>query len=135
MACLVGAGLTPPARAATPAPAVDYTLHCEGCHLRDGAETPGRVPALAGALGRFARLPAGRAYLVRVPGVAQSSLDDAALAGLLNWVLLRFDPSGVPTSFSPYRPEEVGQLRRSPLIDVEGERERLLNPQPGASRP
>jgi hypothetical protein len=121
------------ARAASPA--IDYTVHCQGCHLRDGGETPGRVPALAGALGRFTRIPAGRAYLVRVPGVAQSPLDDAALAALLNWVLWRFDPGGVARDFSPYRAEEVGALRRTPLGDVAGERRRLLEELSQNARP
>ena len=77
---LAAAAFAFPARAASPA--IDYTVHCQGGHLRDGSATPGRVPALAGSLGRFTRIPAGRAYLVRVPGVAQSPLDDAALAAL-----------------------------------------------------
>ena len=122
--CLAAVAFALPARAGSPS--IDYTVHCQGCHLRDGSATPGRVPALAGSLGRFTRIPAGRAYLVRVPGVAQSPLDDAALAALLNWVLLRFDPGGVARDFSPYRAEEVGALRRTPLNDVAGERRRLL---------
>jgi hypothetical protein len=134
-ACLAVASFALPARVQAGSPAVDYAVHCQGCHLRDGRETPGRVPALAGSLGRFARVPAGRVYLVRVPGVAQSPLDDAALAALLNWVLLRFDPRGLPADFSPYRPEEVGRLRRIPLSDVEAERRRLLDEGSSAARP
>jgi hypothetical protein len=115
-------------------PAVDYALHCQGCHLEDGRETPGRVPALV-SLARFARLPMGRAYLVRVPGVAQSPLDDAALAALLNWVLVRFSPGGPPRDLLPYTAEEVGRLRRMPLNDVAGERRRLLEESSRAETP
>jgi len=129
------ASLVLPARAGAGSPAVDYELHCQGCHLQDGSATPGRVPALAASLARFARVPEGRAYLVRVPGVAESPLDDASLAALLNWVLLRFDPAGVPADFSPYRAEEVGRLRRVPLSDVESERRRLVDELARASRP
>jgi hypothetical protein len=134
-ACFALAGFALPARAWAGSPAVDYALHCQGCHLQDGSATPGRVPALAAALALFARVPEGRAYLVRVPGVAQAPLDDAALAALLNWVLLRFDPGGVPADFSPYRAEEVGRLRRMPLRDVEGERRRLVDELARAMRP
>jgi len=67
--------------------------------------------------------------------VAESPLDDASLAALLNWVLLRFDPAGVPADFSPYRAEEVGRLRRVPLSDVESERRRLVDELARASRP
>jgi hypothetical protein len=125
-ACLAAATSALPARAAQRTPAVDYALHCQGCHLADGSATPGRVPALAGSLARFTRLPGGRAYLVRVPGVAQAPLDDGALAALLNWMLVRFASGGVAPDFLPYRAEEVGPLRRLPLLDVEGERRRLL---------
>jgi len=113
------------ARGATPE--IDYVLHCQGCHLADGSESPGRVPALAGSAGRFARLPEGRAYLVRVPGAAQSPLPDAALAALLNWMLPHFDAAGLPAAFVPYTAEEVGRLRRAPLTDVDGERRRLVD--------
>jgi hypothetical protein len=84
------------------------------------------VPALAGSLARFTRVAGGRAYLVRVPGVAQAPLDDVALAALLNWVLRRFDPDSLVADFSPYQAAEVGRLRRRPLVDVEAERQRLI---------
>jgi mono/diheme cytochrome c family protein len=129
------AGLTLAAAAHAAAPAVDYAVHCQGCHLADGSGTPGRVPGLAGTVGRFARLPAGRAYLVRVPGVAQSPLGDAELAALLNWTLARFDAEGLPPGFAPYTAAEVASLRRAPLTDVDGERRRLLEALAGAERP
>jgi hypothetical protein len=131
----VAASLALAAQVQGASPAVDYAVHCQGCHLDDGRETPGRVPALAGSLGRFSRVPGGRAYLVRVPGVAQSPLDDAALAALLNWLLPRFDPGGLAPDFSPYSAEEVGRLRRLPLSDVESERRRLLQERPRGGGP
>ncbi|HXZ85471.1 MAG TPA: hypothetical protein VEI82_08275, partial [Myxococcota bacterium] len=66
-------------------PEVDYALHCQGCHLADGRATPGSVPALMGTVARLARVPGGRDYMARVPGVAQAPLGDAELAALLNW--------------------------------------------------
>jgi hypothetical protein len=105
-------------------PATDYALHCRGCHLADGAGVPGRVPALDG-LGALLRAPGGREYLVRVPGVAQASLSDAALADLLGWTLRRFDPTGVPPDFAPYTADEVARLRARPLTDVAGARKAL----------
>jgi len=132
--CLVAASLAP-AQVQGASPAVDYAVHCQGCHLDDGRETPGRVPGLAGSLGRFSRVPGGRAYLIRVPGVAQSPLDDAALAALLNWLLPHFDPGELAPDFPPYTAEEVGRLRRLPLSDVESERRRLLEGVPRAMGP
>ena len=99
-------------------PALDYTLNCQGCHRADGTGTPGTVPALAGSVAKFLKVPGGREYLCRVPGVAQAPLDDAALAAVLNWMLDRFDRADIPADFRPYTPEEVGRLRADPLTDV-----------------
>src|SRR5207249_12002330 len=100
-------------------PALDYALNCQGCHRADGAATPGSVPALAGSVGRFPRVPGGREYLVRVPGVAQTPLDDARTAAVLNWLLERFDHDELPADFAPYTAAEVGRPRRSPRAGLE----------------
>jgi mono/diheme cytochrome c family protein len=110
-------------------PAVDYAIHCQGCHLADGAQTPGSVPALAGTVGRLARSAAGRAYLARVPGVAQSPLGEAELAALLNWVVARFGAEAA-AGFAPYSAEEVRRLRAEPLVDVEAARRAALSAPP-----
>ena len=110
----------------TSGPALDYAVTCQGCHRADGAGTPGTVPALAGSVGRFLRVPGGREFLVRVPGVAQAPLDDVALAAVLNWMIERFGRDDAPEDFVPYGAPEVGRLRRSPLTDVEGARRALL---------
>ena len=110
----------------TSGPALDYAVTCQGCHRADGTGTPGTVPALAGSVGRFLRVPGGREFLVRVPGVAQAPLDDAALAAVLNWMLERFGRDDVPKGVVPYAAAEVGRLRRRPLTDVDGARRALL---------
>lgn len=128
LACAVAA----PAHAWSPE--TNYRLHCEGCHLVDGSATPGKVPALSGSVARFAGSAEGRAYLVRVPGVANSALADADLAALLDWTLRRFDAAHLPSDFAPYTAEEVGRLRREPLVDVTATRRHLLGTDPGPSR-
>jgi mono/diheme cytochrome c family protein len=112
--------------AAAGTPAVDYALNCQGCHRADGTGTPGSVPALAGSVGRFLRVPGGREYLGRVPGVAQAPLDDAALAAVLNWILQEFGRDALPKDFVPYGATEVAALRQNPLTDVERVRKGLL---------
>jgi mono/diheme cytochrome c family protein len=111
---------------AAASPELDYMLNCAGCHRPDGVATPGSLPALAGSVGRFVRVPGGREYLARVPGVATSALDDAALAAVLNWMLERFAPPAAPEGFAPYTAEEVGRLRRQPLVNVERARRELI---------
>jgi mono/diheme cytochrome c family protein len=86
------------ARAAV-APDVNCAVHCQGCHLADGRATPGLVPALDGSIGRFMRVRAGRDYLVRLPNVAATQLDDADTAALLNWLVRHFAASELPEDF------------------------------------
>jgi hypothetical protein len=124
-ATLVLATLAAPAAAY--GPETNYAIHCRGCHLEDGSGTPGKVPPLAGSVAQFLLLPEGRAFLVRVPGVATAPLDDAALAALLNWTLARFDGAAIPASFAPYDATEVARLRAQPLVDVTAERDRILD--------
>ena len=113
-------------------PSTNYTLHCEGCHLADGTASPGKVPALAGSVAQYLRVPEGRAYLGRVPGVANAQLEDADLAALLDWTLRRFDAANLPADFVPYTADEVHRLRADPLIAVAPARQRLLDAIEGA---
>jgi hypothetical protein len=114
--------------AAAYGPETNYTLHCQGCHLADGTGMPGKIPPLAGgALGPFLRVPGGRAFLARVPGVANAPLGDADLAALLDWTIDHFAAADRPADFAPYTAEEIGRLRASPLVDVGAERRRLLD--------
>ena len=116
---------TGPARAID-GPALDYAVHCQGCHRADGSGTPGTIPPLAGSVGKFLHAQGGREFLVRVPGVSTSPLDDAALAAVLDWMLATFGGADVPRGFASYTAAEVGRLRADPLVDVEGVRLRLL---------
>jgi hypothetical protein len=108
------------------APDVNYALHCQGCHLADGRATPGLVPAIDGSIGRFMRVPAGRDYLIRLPNVAATQLDDADTAALLNWLVHRFAASELPPDFQPYTAAEIAAGRHRPLVDVEGARRNVL---------
>jgi hypothetical protein len=107
--------------AAEPGAEEDYVLQCSGCHRLDGSGAPGVAPGLRD-LGRLLERPGGRAYLARVPGVAQAPLGDARLARLLNFVLAEIAAS---PARPPYAAEEVGRLRRSPLRDTGEARARL----------
>lgn len=120
---LAGALAVPVARAD---PAFDWMLHCRGCHGVDGAGIDDAVPRLAGEVARLLAVPGGREFLIRVPGVAQSELDDARLAALLTWMVRRFGPSEIARAAAPFAAGEVAALRRRPLVDVAGARRALL---------
>ncbi len=66
-------------------------------------------------MAKFLRVPGGREYLIRVPGVAASPLQNEDLAEVVNWMLWRFDEVNVPADFQPYSAAEVGRLRLKPL--------------------
>lgn len=112
-----------------------FMLHCMGCHGPDGRGTPnGDVPPLRDAVGVFARLPAGRRFLVQVPGVANAALDPKALAELLNWMLYEYSAAELPADFEPFTGPEVAELRRTPIEDVGKVRRALLERLRAASR-
>jgi cytochrome c len=96
-------------------PALNYTMACSGCHMADGSGFPGRVPTFRGAVARYLAVPEGRAYLVRVPGSANSFLSSRDLAEVLNWTVYQYDAEHLPANFEPYRDEEVARLRSDPL--------------------
>ena len=95
----------------------DYLLHCSGCHRPDGSGLAPEVPSLRGPVGSLVASPEGREYIVRVPEVAQSPLDDEDLARLLNWVLSEFNAATLPEGFSPLDGDEVGAARERILTD------------------
>jgi mono/diheme cytochrome c family protein len=107
-------------------PRVDYMLNCRGCHGPEGAGAPGAAPSFRGQLAKFLWVPGGREYLIRVPGTAQSELDDARTAALLNWLLHEFSADEIPADFAAYGADEVARQRHTPLTDVWGTRQELL---------
>ncbi len=112
--------------AAAEAPHINYMLECQGCHLADGTGFAGKVPALKNFVGRFLTVTGGREFLVRVPGSAQSALDDRELAEVLNWIIRRFGPDDVSRDFVAFTREEVMRYRGRPLTDVESVRSELM---------
>jgi hypothetical protein len=101
---------TPPAR--------DYTLACAGCHGFQGVSNPSLVPNLKGLVGYFLNVPEGRAYLSRLPNVAFSTLSDAQLAAVLNYVVFDLGGASTPAWTAPYRTAEIAKWRRQPLTEV-----------------
>jgi hypothetical protein len=96
-------------------PRADFAFRCKGCHGFAGEGTPGHVPRLDGFVGWYTHVPGGRDYLMRVPGVARSKLDDERLAAVLNWMLEVYGGGAVAAGFVPYSAAEVGAARRRPL--------------------
>jgi mono/diheme cytochrome c family protein len=122
------AGLTPVAQA-------NYMLNCMGCHSADGSGAAGKVPSVRHSLLPLASNPAGRRYLVQVPGSAQSRLSNSELAQVLNWMARNLSAEPPPAGFVEFTAQEVGRYRRTPLVDVSAARARLLGASLSPSSP
>ncbi len=125
LACILVLTFLPWTSASGETARTNYLLNCMGCHLMDGSGTRDKVPSLKGEVARFLHVDGGRAFLIQVPGTAQSRLNDAETADVLNYILRAFDPGHLPDSFIPYTAEEVAQHRGIQLVDATTRRAEL----------
>lgn len=115
-------GLPPAAGAESAGPLsarANYILRCTGCHGLEGAGSEiGGIPDFRGYVGAFSRTGDGRTYLMHVPGVVNSSLTNAEIAAVMNYVMQTFGEKSLPGDFKPFTVEEVDALRAQPVEDV-----------------
>lgn len=138
--CVTGAGFANQTTAADTAQphynaAMNYQLHCEGCHKADGSGQSGYIPDFRNNVARFVSTKEGRAYLAGVPGAAQSLLSDVERADVLNWVVKTFDAAHLPTNFVPYSAAEVGRWRSNALSQPTAMRAKLMAEMTAAASP
>ncbi|WP_046535744.1 c-type cytochrome [Dechloromonas sp. CZR5] len=125
---MAAALLASPVMAAGGSPKVNYMLHCSGCHGPDGAGNPGvGIPDMRGSIGHFPKAKYGRDFLIQVPGTSQTSMTDAEVAVMMNWMLQQFSAAEVPIGTLPYTEQEVRQLRANRLADVPGRRAAIIS--------
>lgn len=109
--------------------AVNYQLQCAGCHLGDGSGSRANdVPRMKDFVGNFLKVEGGREFLVRVPGMAQSALNDEQLAVLINWLMRKEGIAGasLPEQYQPYTGEEVAAVRHRSVLNVPSARSELI---------
>jgi mono/diheme cytochrome c family protein len=102
-----------------------YLLNCWGCHGSRGEGIKGTAPSLVG-LGDFLKAEGGRAYIIEVPGVSLSALNDAQIALVMNWVLGNLGEKH-SADFAPYTATEVHRYRGVRLIELSKTRQALLD--------
>lgn len=103
-----------------------YVLHCAGCHSLDGSgSASARVPDMR-QLGQFLRIPGGREFLIQVPGVMGSGLNDEQVAQVTNWVLSSMASASIPLHHRAFDAAEVSRARAIPLVDVAATRAVLV---------
>ena len=126
MGRMVPARADAPSQASTTHARSAYVLHCAGCHGLDGSGQPAKyVPGLR-RLGDFLRVPGGREFIVSVPGVMASGLDDRGVVEVANWVLATLARDTVPADHQPFSLAEVTRVRATPLVDVAARRQQLV---------
>uniref|UniRef100_UPI003F4989FA c-type cytochrome n=1 Tax=Cupriavidus necator TaxID=106590 RepID=UPI003F4989FA len=102
-----------------------YMLHCSGCHLPDGSGKPAAgIPDIRITVPQLLRSPAGRAFLIQVPGTSGSDLTDAQIAELMNWMLPTLTAQ---RNAAPYTTQEVTRYRNDRLDDVAAHRASILS--------
>ncbi|RDK07892.1 c-type cytochrome [Cupriavidus lacunae] len=102
-----------------------YMLHCSGCHLPDASGKPAAgIPDMRLTIPQLLRTPAGRAFLVQVPGTSGSALTDAQIAELMNWMLPALTGQ---RDVAPYTTQEVTRYRNDRLDDVAAHRAAILS--------
>jgi len=110
-----------------PAASKLYVLNCQGCHGARGEVANDDIRPLGFAFGQFTRTARGRAYLMRIPGVAAAPIGDDALTQLLNYMADLWRPIGAARgSGARFSVAQVHVLRRQPLIDVSAERAAVI---------
>jgi cytochrome c553 len=122
IACLTLA--VAPAQASDHSARFNYMLRCAGCHTESGEGLPhAGIPQFPGYIDAFAGDDEGRTYMMHVPGVVGSSLSDAQIAAVLNYVVKNW---GDLAAVAPFTAEEVGVRRAKPMPDVVAYRRKLV---------
>ena len=97
-------------------PQSDYVEHCSGCHGMQGNSAPAPIPVLRDRVGYFMCTREGRDYLIRLPNVAYSAIEDnQELADMMNFVVFGLGGASAPRSAKPFTAGEVARLRRDAL--------------------
>jgi hypothetical protein len=94
----------------------NYLEQCAGCHGMNGSTAPAQLPELRGRVGWFMCTPAARAYLLRLPNIAQSRIkDNRDLADLMNFVVFVLGEDSAPPGTKPFTEAEVAHERQFAL--------------------
>jgi hypothetical protein len=103
-----------------------FVLNCQGCHGARGEVVSEDIRPLAFAFRSFTQTSRGRAYLIRIPGIANAPIGDGPLTNLLNYLTELWRPNPDAHKSRPFNEAEVSALRHKPLLDVTAERAAVI---------
>jgi hypothetical protein len=97
-----------------------FIQHCSGCHglNGDGGGATSGIPRFRDFVGAFAGDELGRTYVLHVPGIANTSLDDETIATVVNYVMTTWGGTSLPKQFRAFTKGEVEARRRYPVSDI-----------------
>jgi mono/diheme cytochrome c family protein len=97
-----------------------FIRYCSGCHGINGAGTSASsgIPGFRDFVGAFAADEVGRAYVLHVPGVVNTSLDDESVAAVINFVMTTWGGGSLPADFRAFTRQEVAASRQHVVTDV-----------------
>jgi hypothetical protein len=84
------------------------------------------IPRLQDSVGAFADDDDGRTYVLHVPGVTNTSLDDEEIAAVLNYVMTRWGGKSLPDNYRAFTREEVARRRQYAISDVVALRRKVV---------
>jgi len=98
----------------------DYLEQCGGCHGLQGSSAPAPIPVLQGRVGYFMCSAAGRRYLLRLPNIAHSRIEDnQRLAEMMNFVVFDLGGASAPPNTRPFTEAEVAAERAKAMVGFE----------------
>lgn len=98
----------------------NFVQYCSGCHGQDGGGggVNSGVPDFRNFVGAFAGDDGGRTYVLHVPGVVNTSLDDAEIAAVINYLMRTWGGTSLPVDFVEFTADEVSTRRARTVPDV-----------------
>ena len=85
-----------------------------------------RIPDFRGYIGAFAADEDGRTYVLRVPGVVNTSLSDSEISAVINYVMNTWGGSSLRHDFVAFTAQEVEARRARPVADVVSFRRQIV---------
>jgi cytochrome c553 len=106
----------------------NFIQYCSGCHGQDGrgGGVNSGIPDFRNFVGAYASDDGGRTYVLHVPGVVNTSLDDAEIAAVINYVMKTWGGTSLRAGFIPFTAREVTSRRARSVPDVVALRRQIV---------
>jgi cytochrome c553 len=106
----------------------NFIQYCSGCHGQNGrgGGVNSGIPDFKNFVGAFASEDGGRTYVLHVPGVVNTNLDDAEIAAVINYIMRTWGGTSLRADFVEFTADEVRARRARSVPDVVALRRRVV---------